>query len=250
MIERVKDPWKHLRQDLFGNTEPTVALEAITVPFGEGVLQSLNDIEALPARAAGTSYGTREKFKGHLSGDPALRHEVERLNKHLIKLGHLTPLEAIQFNFFVSGISKACGAQVSRHRVGQGHVSASRRFKTAGPSFVYPLLDYIEDKEDAEGVLNVFSRIYKESYDNYSESRTLGKMFLDAPILRKQDARMIFPVSYATERSWWINARALRDFFRLRLDVTAEWEIRRLAWIIFDMLKDWFPSIFGDMGKE
>lgn len=40
--------------------------------------------------------------------------------------------------------------------------------------------------------------------------------------IHKEDARLVIPVSTATERTWWINVRALRDFFRLRLAKDAE----------------------------
>ena len=163
-ILTMDDPWKDLRKDLFGNVEPEVKLEGITMPISYRSQEYVDekdwmidggywipseefgvewaDIEKLPALAAGTSYGSKEKLKG----DP---ERAIKLNKNLIKMGHHTPLEAIQLNFHISGISKTCGAQVSRHRVGQGHVSASRRFQEQKPAFVYPMLSYIKDENSA-----------------------------------------------------------------------------------------------------
>jgi flavin-dependent thymidylate synthase len=257
-FERVKDSWKALRKDLYGNVEPEVTLEAITMPISLHDEEYRNDgstrttdtvywerIEQLPAISAGVSYGSKEKLEND-------REKALKLNKNLIKMGHHTPLEAIQFNFFVSGISKACGAQISRHRSGQGHVSASRRFQTAGAGFIYPTFDYLDDEYDVKKKLGILASTYSCAYETYDRLRS-GKLqydMKDAPPMHKEDARVVLPVSYATERSWFINARALRDFFRLRLAADSEWEIRRVAWMMYDMVSKLLPTLFEDLMEE
>jgi thymidylate synthase (FAD) len=269
-ILTMRDPWKDLREDCFGNVEPEVKLEGLTVPVawndlagdseapGPLALQSGDridnrEIEILPALAAGTSYGSREKLEGDME-------RALKLNRNLIKLGHHTPLEAIQLNFHVSGISKACGAQISRHRVGQGHVSASRRFQAQGPRFVYPLLAYIKERQTAEAWLSWLSDVNRYAFERYLVMRGDAdqadlQQTPDTPapadeFLHKEDARLAIPVSTATERSWWINARALRDFFRLRLAADAEWEIRRIAQMMFNIVYPMFPSLFEDLAER
>jgi thymidylate synthase (FAD) len=262
-FERIKDKWKHLREGLYGNVEPKVTLEAVTVPLRRG---SQNDIESarfdprkyhyltkpyintldwdsieqLPALAAGVSYGSKEKMESD-------SEKAIALNRNLIKRGHFTPLEAIQLNFHISGISKACGAQISRHRIGQGHVSASRRFKTAEPKFIYPVLDYIDNETYVEGAYSLISASNRDAYETYVDIREGKRGYCGQPPLHKEDARVVLPISYATERTWWINVRALRDFFRLRLAADSEWEIRRLAWMMYDMVAPLLPSLFEDL---
>jgi thymidylate synthase (FAD) len=239
----LKDPWKHLREGLFGNVEPEITLEAVTCPVERdeyrdriNFLASFESVELLPAIAAGTSYGSREKIeKGPERG--------KRLNRKLIKLGHHTPLEAIQFNFHISGISKACGAQMSRHRIGQGHVSASRRFQEQKPRFVYPMLAYFTDQHAVGAIYAELEEVYQRAYSDYTGLR-------DDFHLKKEDARLIMPVSAATERSWWVNARALNSFFVLRLTPDAEWEIRRLANMILDLVAPLAPSLFADFQEK
>ena len=237
----IHDPWKHLRADCFGNQEPEVVLEAVTAPLE--VLEGKHDpdqlwssIETMPAWSAAMSYGSREKLAG------ATDKKVS-LNRKLIQLGHHTPLESIQFNFHVSGISKACGAQLSRHRVGQGHVSSSRRFQSQGMSFVYPLLPYIKDEAEARSALKVISDMNRMAFDVYEKLREDSR-------LHKEDARRVIPVASSQERVWWVNARALRDFFRLRLPKDAEWEIRRLAIMVYNIVSKITPSIFEDVVTE
>jgi thymidylate synthase (FAD) len=270
-FERVKDKWKDLRKDLYGNVEPEVTLEAITMPIKMGLdyprgpldavhqqiinkdvvttpcIKGFNfdfqEIEKLPALAAGVSYGTKDKLEN--DSDKAIQ-----LNKKLIKMGHLTPLESIQINFGISGISKACGAQISRHRIGQGHTSVSRRYKEAEPYFVYPALGSIDDESEALQMLKNLEAAYDEAFADYSRFRDIHNSSGYKHVMKKEDARLVLPISYATERTWWVNVRALRDFFRLRLAADAEWEIRRLAWMMYDIVVGLLPSLFEDLTNE
>lgn len=232
------DKWKHIRKSLWANTEPEVSLVGLTCPGNfdpndddiyfraNGINFHPEHIEQIVARAASVSTGVNVK-------------DVNRLNRSLIKLGHHTPLEAIQFNFHVVGISKACGAQISRHRVGQGHVSSSRRYQEQGIQFVYPILDSTEDADDARKIYALTQDSYKDAYFTYTSLRKLGA--------KKGDARYVIPTASASERIWWVNARALRDFLQLRLHPTAESEIRRLAIMIHGIVSKITPTLFEDI---
>lgn len=229
----MEDKWKHLREKCYGNSEPNVILLAMTQPMGKFDPEEYpNLVEKIPADAASTSYGK----------EIATIDAARRLNKKLIDLGHLTPLEAVQYNFKVTGISKACASQISRHRIGQGHVGLSRRYTEQRPSFIYPLFDYIEDEPTAQMLYSFLSDNNEIMYAKFNALRDKG--------VKKQDARMLMPVSVATERNWFINARALRDFFRLRLDPSAEWEIRRLAGLLLNIVMHVTPSLFEDIEKK
>lgn len=228
------DKWAELRKTLWANTEPSVELVGLTVPGAWddyaftlpcGSFVESWEIERQVAKAATVSTGVDVK-------------DIDALNKKLIQLGHHTPMESIQFNFHIKGISKACGAQLSRHRVGQGHVSSSRRYQEQGASFVYPLLDNIESEDTARQVYSVIQDDYRESYGQYLGLRKLG--------LKKGDCRYVIPTASAQERIWWVNARALRDFFRLRLDAAAESEIRRLAYMLLSIAKQVAPVVFEE----
>ena len=247
------DKWKHLRSGLWANIEPEVELIGLTCPgwtqpdnngqFAvDATVESINfsgdimaysavdtaDIEAQVAQAAAVSSGIEPK-------------DASRLNNHLIKMGHHTPLECVQFNFQISGISKACGAQISRHRIGQGHVSSSRRYQDQEAAFVYPLLENITDENEARVAYSLIQDSYQASYYAYLGAKKLG--------LKKGDCRYVVPTSSASERIWWINARALRDFFRLRLDKAAEAEIRRLSFMILGIVLKITPTLYDDIVK-
>lgn len=255
------DRWVDLRKELsdagwmVGNTEPEVELIGLTCPgwtqlepntqftvdatvknihfSGDTIAYSVletEDVESQVAQAAAVSSGVEPK-------------DVGRLNKHLIKMGHLTPLEAIQYNFHVIGISKACSAQASRHRIGSGHVSKSRRFQAAEMGFVYPLLNKVERESEATHIYKVLSGQFLSSQNQYNHLRNdVG--------LNKTEARLIIPVASATERIWWMNARSLRSFLELRLAPDAEAEIRRLSFMLLDIVSAITPSLFEDISLK
>jgi thymidylate synthase (FAD) len=226
----MNDPWKTLRQELcFGNIEVEVELVAMTQP--RGILSDWY-AEELPALSASISYGS----------DINDYEKAENLNRKLIKMGHDTPLEAVTYNFRVSGISKLCGSQLSRHRIGQGHVSGSRRYRKQEPAFVYPTLEYVKSEDEVRAFYGVMSTGIKDAYERYEQLRQVG--------VKRSDARYLIPASTASSRMWWVNCRALRNFFNLRLAPDAEWEIRRLATIILGIVTGVTPSLFEDIYHE
>ena len=215
------DPWKYLREDgIFGNTEPEVKLIAISKA-------DFISPEALPAISAGISYGTE-------IGD---LDRAKELNHKLIKMSHDTPLEAVQYNLHISGISKLCGSQISRYRH-TGHISSSRRFRKQQPTFVYPMLANIHYSRDVKEILSYMSQQYESAHNAYLYLRNT---------LTKQDARYIIPASTATERHMWLNAREARHIFKQRLAPDAEPEIRRLAFLMLEVLSQATPSLFEDI---
>lgn len=237
------DKWKHLRTNLWANTEPEVKIEGLTVPVeAKGhLIFPVTDLEYSPDDIF--SSGTIEaqvSLAAAVSTGASIKDHAKTI-KHLLKLKHDTPFEAIQFNFRISGISKAAGAQMSRHRIGQGHVSSSRRYQEQGIQFVYPLLNNIDDEDAARQAYLVIQDSYQAAYSNYIGLRRNGA--------KKGDARYVIPTASSQERIWWVNARALRDFFRLRLDPDAEGEIRRLALILLATVIKIAPTIFEDICK-
>ena len=220
------DKWKHLRKDLFRSVEPEIKIVAVTQPVGE--YKELCTTETLPAftaRASHESKGTKE--------------DDITLNRTLIKLGHDTPLQAVNFVLYFSGITKSLQAQWTRHKIGVGWTFRSTRYISANQNcFVYNTYDYIDDENKARELLKIDEDIAKQAVDLYEKKRALGST--------KQDARKIMPVFWATSCYFYVNARALRHLFKLRLDKAAEWEIRRMSVILYDICMKVAPSLFED----
>lgn len=220
------DKWKNLRRNLFRAVEPKIKLVAMTQPVGE--YRDLCTSETLPAFTARASYESK-----------GTKEDDIRLNRTLIKLGHDTPLQAVQFVFYFSGTTKSLQAQWTRHKIGVGWTFRSTRYISASQNcFVYNIYDYINEEEKVKELLKIDEIVAKQSIDLYEKKRTLGST--------KQDARKIMPVFWATSCYFYVNARALRHLFKLRLDKAAEWEIRRMVSILFDICMQWTPSFFED----
>jgi thymidylate synthase (FAD) len=213
------DPWKKLRSEVcFGNIEPTVTLVN-------------NPDENIIAESASTSYGTNLKDEAH----------KRRLIVNLIKKGHHVPLEFCVFIFRLEGVSKSCSGQIARHRM-SSQVSSSRRYRAQAAEFVYPLLSEEQDEVRAATLYGLMSTHNKSAMEVYKTLRNAG--------ITKQDARRVIPVCSAVEKYISINARSLMNFFRLRLSSDAEWEIRRLALLILDIVYKETPSLFEDIYEK
>lgn len=229
-FQAVKDPYAKFRKNLFKNVEPSIELIGHTVlSYPDGSRIPPDAIPGYTARMSYQSKGTPEddiRLTGSLIGRTPV--------------AHTGPFENFQWVFKITGISKSCLTQFDRHRIGVGFVQMSGRFIDRNKTgFVYNLYDYIEDEDQARDLLRDDSSHFSECIDRYNNARTRGAT--------KQDARKNLPVSMATGTIVNLNTVSIRNFFNLRLDKHAEWEIRRMAKRMFDICNDVAPAHFFDM---
>ena len=224
------DKWAHLRKDLFRSVELSVKIVAVTQMCGEYC--NICTPESLPGFTARVSH----ESKGTIEDDIIL-------NRKLIKWGHTTPLQFLQFVFDVRGITKSLQNQWVRHKIGVGWIFRSTRFVPADQNnFVYSTYDYLDDEVKVRELLLIDEETAKIAIQRYEEKRALGAT--------KEDSRKIMPLFFETPCYFEVNARALRHFFSLRLKKDAEWEIRRLADLILEKCMDIAPSLFEDFLKN
>ncbi len=222
----MKDRWKHLRKDLFRSVEPRVELVLMSEP--QGRFKKLLTTETAPGYTARASHESKGTTKDDI-----------RLNKFLIKRGHHTPLEAVAFTFHVDGITKSLQNQWVRHRIGVGWTYRSTRTISADQNeFVYCTYDYIPDELKVITLLREDEESAKEAIARFKRKRELGAT--------KQDSRKIMPVFWNTPCHFYCNARSLRYLFALRLKKDAEWEIRRMSRIMWEIVMKETPSLFED----
>jgi thymidylate synthase (FAD) len=108
--------------------------------------------------------------------------------------------------------------------------------------FIYPALEYMDSQDQVKSVYQAYEREHRHSMDVYEELQKLG--------VRNQELRRLMPVGWSTSAYVYVNARSLRHFFELRLEKSAEWEIRRLAYLMFNDVMAIAPSLFEDLMKE
>ena len=150
--------------------------------------------------------------------------EADRLFRQIVASKHTSTLEHLAFVFAVEGVSRACLAQLTRHRIGFSYSVQSQRFvkfgsedKTGGFDYVVP-----SSVTNYETALQIYEKVMKVAQEAYDILRDLG--------VPAEDARYVFPQAAATNITLTINLRALLDFYSKRQKGSgAQWEIANLA---------------------
>ena len=154
--------------------------------------------------------------------------------QHSMESGHESVLEHAVFTFHIIGFSRACLAQLTRHRLASFSVQSQRYVRIHGIDLVIP--------ESIKG--SVFET---EAGSLLEDVMNLYQRMVDAGI-PAEDARYITPQAVPTELFMTMNARELRHFFSLRCCNRAQWEIRHLADEIFRLCMDTAPTLFENAG--
>lgn len=154
--------------------------------------------------------------------------------KHAIASGHTGVLEHATFTFLVEGISRACLAQLTRHRLASFDVQSQRYVKLDDPELVMP-----------ESIRKSVFAYEAECCMN--DSMEMYRKLLDAGI-PAEDARYVTPQAVPTKLIMTMNARELLHFFALRTCNRAQWEIREMADRMLKRCKKVAPVIFENAG--
>lgn len=158
----------------------------------------------------------------------------EDMIRKVIQLGHESVLEHWYATFDIRGISRACLAQLTRHRIASYSVRSQRYC----------------DESDAQAVIPDVSKFLQLRYEvAYRTALVIYRELLDAGVPR-EDARFVLPEGTLTDLILTMNARELRHFFKLRLARDAQWEIRGLAVRMLVLAREKAPNIFGDIRVE
>ena len=158
----------------------------------------------------------------------------ENFVKTLLKVKHDGVMEHINFTFHIHEISRALTHQLVRHRIGFSYLQMSNRH--AKPE----MGEFVKPKTiDDEFKHILYNGIMDFCYTTYMQLLDYG-----VPV---EDARYVLPPAFFTHISFTCNARSLRNFLKLRLDKTAQWEIRALAQELFDQAHRVYPALFADL---
>lgn len=148
----------------------------------------------------------------------------ERRIKHLLKNKHLATLRFAYATFKVEDISRACSHQLVRAKHLDFLQESQRYVNQENCSFVWPE-DFVE--------VETLEKAYRNLYNNIIEAGA-----------KKEDARYVLPNATATSLYVTGNFQAWKDFLKNRLDITAQWEIRKVAQEILKHLNNIAPNIF------
>lgn len=148
----------------------------------------------------------------------------EKLMRDIMKWGHYSVLEHAYATFKISGISRACSHQLVRHR----HLSflqESQRYVKVEDNDFYIMPDSFKGDMEVEASFKVYLDDMKHIYN----------LMIDKGI-KKEDARFILPNATKTCIVVTGNFRAWREFIQKRIKNEAQWEIRKVAEYIKEML--------------
>ena len=212
------------------------------------LLNHTKDPEGLIAHAAKLCYSPSsvEQLK-----DKIEKSDNRKFIEKLLKLGHLSPLEHVSFNFGVEGISRACSHQLVRHRIAS-YSQQSQRYvgehSEKNKDSVEQIFDFvIPPSIEAAGKSEWFVEKMREIQKWYDE---LVESLGDSGEKANEDARFILPNAAETKIIITMNARELLHFFSVRCCNRAQWEIRDLATEMLRLARNILPGIFSESGPN
>lgn len=185
--------------------------------------------------------------------DPVPQDPGAAIVKHLLLRGHYGPFEHPQISFNIGGISRACLAQLTRHRIGTTFDVQSHRYTKADEAeptpeyFVFP--PYLAsgaqahargvgrvEVTDAPAAAQIMTEAYTHSLAAYKKLLAMG--------VPAEDARMVLPEGTLINLTMSVNARSLMHVLDMRLPPNAQWEIRDLCEKLLALAEEWMPATF------
>lgn len=160
---------------------------------------------------------------------------VENFVRKLAGLGHYSTFEHVSFTFAVEGVSRVLTHQLVRHRIASYSQQSQRYVVEHDFESIVPTS--IENNPVAK---DKFDTLMQDIQKVYSELVALG--------VDKEDARYVLPNATETKVVITMNARALLNFFELRCCQRAQWEIRSLAQVMLQKVKEVAPILFENAG--
>lgn len=176
------------------------------------------------SKAAGTCYGKGDQFS------------VKRVET-CYNSGHLSVFEHVSASIEVEGISRACMAQLTRHRLVSFCVESQRYCKYDmgdDDHDWYVMPESFGDWQESGDAL-MFDALMSVYAYNYRNAIKKG--------IKPEDARYLLPEATKTRLVMTANLRELYHIFDMRRAQSAQWEIRELADKIAETLEgvgaDW-----------
>ncbi|MGB9886674.1 MAG: FAD-dependent thymidylate synthase [Moorellales bacterium] len=148
------------------------------------------------------------------------REEMLRVARRVIGSGHLSVVEHCTMTFAVSGISRACLAQYTRHRIGVSFsVQSQRHVDAAMTGFAHVAPPSVAENPEALAVLE----------EHLARSAEAYRRLVDLGV-KREDARFVLPQAAAVNLVTTLNLRSLMYVYGERVAKPgAQWEIREMV---------------------
>jgi thymidylate synthase (FAD) len=184
-----------------------------------------------------------ESFERSDNDGPKDRELIDKVGN---KFKHASTLEHLAYTFFIEDISRALLQELARHRIASLSVKSTRytlKELKDEEAFCLDLIDLCLLKDAIfKGAHQRAEKYLVYTGDPYTDAGSI----IELDILRrnvisgtKNDiSKFNVPDAYKTKLTWSINARSLQNFLSLRTTPSAMWEIRRLAYNVYDALPE------------
>jgi len=186
----------------------------------------------------------------------------EKYHEHIKEVGHKSVLEHVKFVFRLSGVSRAFSHEWVRHR----HASISQRstrycdesdsYYVLPPLFRSQKTDNEETLQLKEEAYKIFEKARKQDLEQYDELLLLGEKILKEnknidKISRRKicrgAARGVLANNLETSLIWSANLSSIRNILFLRASKYAEWEIREVAYLMYEEIKKHCTYLLNDL---
>lgn len=196
--------------------------------------------------AARQCYSSEYAGDIYAKGNSFNKEKITKFIKHLIKKGHLSPLEHVNFTFAIEGISRVCSHQLVRHRLASYSQQSQRYVSMENFKYIIPktVAGNLKAKEEFNKIIDYLRESYLKLKDILEEEGKFTKEEIN------QDLRFILPQAVETKIVVTMNVRELLHFFSERLCLRAQWEIRALAGKMFYLCERALPEVFASAGVK
>ena len=154
------------------------------------------------------------------------------------KFKHASTMEHLVYTFYIQGVSRALLQELARHRLASPSVKSTR----------YTLKELKDAEPFAEDDFAGAEKFIVLTGNSLVDSASIKALNNLQGILQSgvsnDKAKYCLPESYKTELTWTINARSLQNFLTLRSNKAALWEIRQMAYALFDSLPEEHQYLF------
>jgi len=168
----------------------------------------------------------------------------EKIDRVANKFKHQSTIEHLYYNFEIKGISRALLQELARHRMASYSVK-STRYTLKELKFE----DSFDDFDDEYDYTRASKYVVWTGIRNVDITTFFMLEDLRSNVqsgISNDIVKYNLPESYKTELIWSINARSLKNFLKLRTDKAALWEIRELAYKIYDELPQDHKFLFEE----
>ncbi len=187
------------------------------------------------------------------------RRDIVDFIDNLLSKGDGSVFEHVNYGFVFTGVSRSLTHELVRHRAGFAYSQRSQRFvdESASPFVLPPALT--DDKEGSEDTQKILKSALETSASAYAElvealENNMPEEIFSHPRDRRkairQAARAVLPNATETKIFVTGNVRSWRHFIEMRGAAYADWEIRRLALMVLNLLECEAPLLFGDFTVE